>query len=112
MSATTEALDTAALRTHLGPRGPWASDAADRIQTILDSIDGAIKASGCTRASQWLARELGVTETTISSILRGELVPRDYLRASIAWRLGKDVADIWPPMRRDRISDFVDAAVA
>lgn len=111
MSAT-EAIDTAALRSHLGPRGPWASDAAARIQSLLDSIDGAIKADGCTRQSQWLAREVDVTETTIVSVLRGELVPRDYLRAAIAWRLGKDVADIWPPMRRDRISEFVDAAVA
>lgn len=111
MSAT-EAIDTAALRTHLGPRGPWASDAAARIQTLLDTLDPAIKAAGVARQSQWLAREVDVTETTIVSILRGELVPRDYLRAAIAWRLGKDVADIWPPLRRDRISDFVEAAVA
>lgn len=108
----TERLDTKALRGHLGPRGAWASDAATRIQDLLAILEPATKDAGFARTSAWLASEVEVTETTIQSILRGELVPRDYLRAAIAWRLGKDVADIWPPMRRERVGDFLDEAVA
>lgn len=103
-----DVIDTAALRDHLGPRGPWAKDAATRIAELLEDLRPAIEALGFKRPEQWLAAETSVTETTIQGVLRGDLVPRDYLRAAIAWRLGKDVADIWPPMRRAAAGNFLD----
>jgi DNA-binding XRE family transcriptional regulator len=94
---TTRTIDTAALRSQLGPQGPWAVRAGLRVAELR-------KRQGLSETH--LAAAVSVTATTIKQIETGNLVPRDYLRAALAWALGRDVDDIWSPIRRDDVIDM------
>ena len=41
---------------------------------------------------------------TVSKIERGEIAPRDYLRAAIALRLGQSIDDLFPYPSRDDLA--------
>lgn len=43
-----------------------------------------------------IADAVGVTMQTISKIERGEILPRDYLKAAIALTLAVEVDALWP----------------
>lgn len=88
-------IDTAVLREYLGPDGAWAREAGSKIKDLRSTFNGM--------SEEDLAGHVGVSVTTIKSIESGRIVPRDYLRAAIAGTLCRDVADIWPPMRCERI---------
>lgn len=96
-------IDTSVLREHLGPRGPWAKEAGEKIKDLRHR--NQVSEAG-------LAADVGVSLTTIKSIENGDIVPRDYLRAAIAGVLRRDVADIWPPMRCERIRTMALEEVA
>lgn len=93
--------DTDAIREHFKPGGTYAVECGRRLEDLREDL----KVS-----RERLAAECGVTATTIRSIEAGILLPRDYLRALIALTLGKDVTDLWPPLRRARLVEM--AAVA
>lgn len=92
-------IDTEVLREHLGPHGPWAREAGQIVKALCDRW--------CLKPED-LAEVVGVTPTTIKAIIAGRIVPRDYLRASIALVLGKDSADIWRPLSLERVQALVD----
>lgn len=43
-----------------------------------------------------IAKRVGVPVQTISKIERGDVMPRDYLKAAIAVVLGCAIDDLWP----------------
>jgi DNA-binding XRE family transcriptional regulator len=43
-----------------------------------------------------IAKAVGVTIQTISKIERGDILPRDYLRAAISHVLACEIDDLWP----------------
>ena len=44
----------------------------------------------------WLARKAGISATTMSEIVRGEVVPSLGTARKIAKALGKSIEEIWP----------------
>lgn len=96
-----EMIDAAALREHLGPKGPWAIEAGARVRKYRERLE---------RSETWLGAAVGVSSQTIRQIEVGAIVPRDYLRASIAFVLGQDVETIWPPLTRVRVGEIGQVA--
>ncbi len=94
-------IDTIALREHLGPKGPWAVDGGARVRKYRDRIG---------KSEEWLASGVGVTVQTIKMIEAGQIVPRDYLRAAIAFCLGQDIETIWTPLTRLRVGELGQVA--
>lgn len=94
---TTQLIDTAALREYLGSGGPWAIEAGSKI---------ARKRIEFGWSETRLAALVGVTATTVRQIETGTLVPREYLRAAIAFSLGQDVEFFWPPLSRRRAGEI------
>lgn len=97
MTTTTEAIDTAALRDYLGPRGKWATAAGDKVRQRRMQ-------AGLTTTQ--LAASVGVSAQTVAQIEAGQLVPRDYLRAAIAHVLRQDIEFFWPPLTWTRIDEI------
>jgi transcriptional regulator with XRE-family HTH domain len=83
-------LDQEAVRSMFGPSSEWACQAGA-------SIKARRLALGFTL--QRLADLAGTTVQTIQRVETGKLIPREYLKASIAVALVLDVTDIWawPP---------------
>lgn len=96
-----ELIDAAALREYLGPRGPWAVEAGSRVRKYRKRLQ---------KSETWLAAGVGTSAQTIRQIEAGNLVPREYLRAAIAFCLGQDVETIWPPLTRNRIGEIGQVA--
>lgn len=96
-----ELIDAPALREYLGPNGPWAVEAGARVRKYRQRLE---------RTETWLGAAVGVSATTIREIEKGGLVPRDYLRAAIAYCLGQDVETIWPPLTRLRVGEIGQVA--
>lgn len=96
-----ELIDTEALREHLGPNGPWAVDSGARVRKYRLRMD---------KSEAWLAAGVGVTVQTIRMVETGQIVPRDYLRAGIAFCLGQDIETIWPPLTRLRVGELGQVA--
>ncbi len=44
----------------------------------------------------WLARKAGISATTMSEIVRGEVMPSLGTARKIAKALGKSIEEIWP----------------
>ncbi len=44
----------------------------------------------------WLARKAGISATTMSEIVRGDVVPSLGTARKIAKALGKSIEEIWP----------------
>lgn len=90
---TTPLLEADALRTLMGPGGAWAKECGARMKKRRLELK---------LSQETLARACDTRLQTISRVEGGALVPRDYLRAAIAYSLGLEVNDIWtPPTRPD-----------
>lgn len=72
----------------------WSKECGDRVRKARIEI-------GVTQ--QKLAETIPCPFQTISKVERGEIVPRDYLRAAIALRLCKEVHELWPYPSRERL---------
>lgn len=96
-----EVIDSPALREYLGPKGPWASESGERVRKYRTRAG---------KSETWLAAAVGVTAQTIRQIEAGNIVPRDYLRAAIAFALGQDPETIWPTLTRHRIGEIGQVA--
>lgn len=96
-----EVIDTPALREHLGPLGPWALESGARVRKYRERMG---------QSETWLAAIVGTTGQTIRQVEAGKLVPREYLRAAIAYALGQDIETIWPPLTRRRIGEIGQVA--
>lgn len=94
-----ELIDIKAIRDHVGPGGPWAVEAGAKVRKHRKQL-------GEDKTETWLAARVGVSAQTIYQIEKGQVVPRDYLRAAIAFVLGKDSEDIWPPINRTRVGEI------
>lgn len=94
---TTVVIDSPALRDYLGPDGPWAKDAGALVRKYR---------MGFKLSETQLAAMVGVTAQAIRSIEAGKIVPRDYLRAAIAYSLGQNLSDIWPPLNRTHVGEI------
>lgn len=97
-----ELIDAPALREYLGPRGPWALECGDRVKKYRLRIEGMTETV--------LAATVGTTAQTIKMVEAGNLVPRDYLRAAIAFAVGQDVETIWPTLTRRRVGEIAQVA--
>lgn len=93
-------LDIATLRSLLGPNSTWAIEAGRKVEQLRTDLG---------YSHEVLAVAVGCTTQTIRQIEGGRLVPRDYLRAAIAFALGKDPSDIWPPFSRRHIGEVAAA---
>lgn len=77
----------------MGPEGDWAKACGGRMRSRRELL-------GFTLAD--LARYSSTTLQTISRAERGELVPRDHLKAAIALALLDDMSNLWPwPSREE-----------
>lgn len=87
---TTDLIDLDRLRTHLAAQSAgWGGRVRHRR-----------KALGLTQ--QQLADLLDVPVQTVSKVERGQIVPRDYLRAGLAIRLCVEIDELFPwPTRAD-----------
>lgn len=65
-----------------------------RLQAHMDALDVPVQA---------LADGAGTTYQTIWKLLQGKLIPREYLRISIALALGTDVEKLFPLPTREAI---------
>lgn len=90
MSSSETLLDVDRLRELLGPGGPWACACGSRIREQRQRALGMSLEGAATRA--------GTTLQTLARVERGEIVPRDYLRAAIAVSLHCEVHDLWRPL--------------
>lgn len=98
----TEIIDAPALRAYLGPYGPWARECGERVTKYRLALAGMTEAT--------LAELVGTSRQTIISIEAGRIVPRDYLRAAIAFALGKNSEAIWAPIKRERVREIGQVA--
>lgn len=94
-------IDTPALREHLGPNGPWALECGERVRKFRLRMD---------KSEAWLASGTGVTVQTVRMVETGQIVPRDDLRAAIAFCLGQDIETIWPPLTRRMVGEIGQVA--
>lgn len=92
------AIDAAALREYLGPKGPWAVEAGKKVNRV--------RRAQAKLSERGLAEAAGVTTQTVRMIEAGEIVPRDYLRAAISYCLGKDLDYFWPPPTFTRVGEI------
>lgn len=97
-----EVIDSPALREYLGPKGSWARECGDRARKYRLRIENLTETK--------LAAMVGVSAQTIHMIEAGNIVPRDYLRAAIAFALGQDTDTIWPTLTRQRIGEIGQVA--
>lgn len=97
----TVAIDAPALREYLGPNGPWARESGERVAKFRKRM---------AQSETWLAAAVGTTAQTIRQVEAGKIVPRDYLRAAIAFALGQDLETIWPPITRMRVGEIAQVA--
>lgn len=73
-----------------------------------DRLQFAMKTTKCSAAQ--LAARSGTTPQTIDKVLKGQIVPREYLRVAIACALGAEVADLFPLPSWTDIAKAVAAA--
>ena len=97
---TSPYLDATAVRAFFAPGGTWAKEAGQRIKRRRNEL-------GLTL--EQLAGLCSTTAQTLSTIEQGDLVPRDYLRASIAYALCESIDDIWRTLSRSRIAEVAAA---
>jgi len=90
-------IDIETVREHYMPGSTYVIDCGGRVADLREKAN---------ISRERLAADCGVTATTIRSIEAGKLLPRDYLRALIAFNLGKDPDDIWPTLTRRRIKEM------
>lgn len=98
MTQTAPLLDGDLLRTICGPRGIWARRCGAFV---------AKRRRDLNMDRSTLAAAAGCELQTIYRIESGELVPRDYLRAAIAYALCVEVVDLWPALTR---AELLEAA--
>ncbi len=55
-----------------------------------------------------LAEAAGVSRPTLSKIENGKLLPRDYMRISVAHSLGCRVDDLWPWPSREKVVEVAE----
>lgn len=96
-----EVIDAPALREYLGPRGPWATESGQRVRKFRTRME---------KSETWLAAAVGVSAQTVRQVECGAIVPRDYLRAAIAFALGQDPETIWPTLTRLRVGEIGQVA--
>ena len=101
MRTAGEFIDTPALRVHLGPNGPWATESGDRVHKYRLRMG---------KSEAWLASAVGVTVQSIRMVEAGQIVPRDDLRAALAFCLGQDTETIWPSLTRRRVGEIGQVA--
>jgi len=94
-----EVIDSAALREYLRPGGPWATECGQRVRKYRHQL-------GEKHTETWLGAAVGKSAQTIRMVEAGQIVPRDYLRAAIAFALGKDSEIIWPPIPLTRVREI------
>ena len=64
------------------------------VQKKISQIRKILAEHGTPQA--WLARKAGISATTMSEIVRGEVVPSLGTARKIARALGKSIEEIWP----------------
>lgn len=98
-----QALDTDALRAHIGPGSEWAESNGKRIAERREEL-------GHTKNE--LAVKLGVTVPTLHRVERGELIPRDYLRLALSHVLGLPLGELFPMPAADVVDTFASEPAA
>lgn len=98
---TVELIDSPALREYLGPKGPWAIECGSRVRKYREKL---------SKSETWLAAAVGVSAQTIHEVEAGRIVPRDYLRAAIAFAVGQDSDVLWPSLSRTRVGEIGQVA--
>lgn len=93
-------LDREALGELLGAGGPVAASAGARIRKLRSQF-------GWTQAV--LAELTDTTVPTINRIEHGMIIPRDYLKASIAYALCAEVSELWEMPTRARLGEVAAA---
>lgn len=73
------------IRRHFAVGGPWALDAGSRVAAARGTMSGSD-----------LARLARMSQSTISRIERGALVPSESVRAALALSLEQDIATLFP----------------
>lgn len=89
-------LSTDRLRAASGPGSARAKAAGKKVMERRGEL---------RMSQQRLADGAGSSLQTIFRIERGDLVPREYLRQSIAYTLFVEVDDLWPNPSRQEIHD-------
>lgn len=87
-------LDTVALRTLFEPAGEWARECGERVKRQRAERGYTISR---------LAELADTNVQTIYKIERGLIIPREYLKASIAYALNTEIIDLWGPLSRRTI---------
>lgn len=103
MPRTVPLLDTAAVRSLYEPAGEWAKDCGERVRRNREQ-------HGFTLSR--LAELADTNVQTIYKIERGLIVPREYLKASIAYALSVEVTDLWGPFSRRNLASRAKAIPA
>lgn len=101
MTRSLEVLDVTAVREYLRPGGPWARETGARV---------AARRKELGLSEEQTAVSVGCTGNAIRMIESGRIVPRDYLRHSLAFLLAREVADLWPPVSRRCIAEIASAS--
>ncbi len=99
----TQALDVPALRDAVGPGSPWAKANGQRVIARRDVLGLTVRQ---------VAQFLDVPVQTIYRIESGENTGRDYLRFGLAHVLVCSVDELFPPLDREAIAEFMDDAEA
>lgn len=101
MGSELPAVDAEGIRAITGPKGSWAVACGARVRHRRENL-GFARSMVCRAAD--------ITEMTLIRIEDGRLVPRDYLRLSLAMTLFCEVEDLWPPLTRTAASEMLEAA--
>lgn len=90
----TALVDIEVLRSIYAPRGEWAMRCGAAVRS---------RRQGLAFSMETLAELCGTTLQTIGRIEKGSLVPREHLKAAIAYALAVDVVLLWPALTRAEI---------
>lgn len=94
-------LDEKAVRSLFGPSGDWSERCGRAVRQRRQDLGFTL---------QRLADLTGTTLQTISRIESGQLVPRDRMKAAIAYALALEVQDLWTYPTLREISDRAAAS--
>lgn len=96
-------LDTATVRSLYEPAGEWAKEC------------GLLVRAERVRLGFTISRLSELADTNVQTIYkveRGLIVPREYLKASIAYALSVEVMDLWGPLTRRKLASRARAIPA
>lgn len=90
----TALVDIEVLRSIYAPKGEWAVRCGAAVRR---------RRQGLGYSLETLAGLCGTTLQTVGRIETGTFLPREHLKAAIAYALAVDVVLLWPALTRDEI---------